>query len=82
MDFSNNPYADGKFKFTDQTLMDEINLGNKVSITGPSLAPSNLCICLFCLCCLNLLKHRVCTGPRNHGKYLNFGFGFGFMKLN
>lgn len=29
VDFSNNPYADGKFKFTDQTLMDEINLGNK-----------------------------------------------------
>lgn len=30
VDFSNNPYADGKFKFNDQSLMDEIDVGNKV----------------------------------------------------
>ncbi|XP_078379616.1 phospholipid-transporting ATPase ID-like isoform X2 [Oculina patagonica] len=29
VDFSKNPYADGKFKFNDPTLPDEINLGNK-----------------------------------------------------
>lgn len=29
VDFSKSPYADGKFRFTDQTLLDEINLGNK-----------------------------------------------------
>lgn len=29
VDFSMNPYADGKFKFNDKTLLDEINLGNK-----------------------------------------------------
>ena len=32
MDFSKNPYADGKFKFNDQTLVDEISLGNKVTM--------------------------------------------------
>lgn len=31
MDLSNNPYADGIFKFNDQALLDEINLGNKVT---------------------------------------------------
>ena len=30
VDFSKNPYADGKFKFNDQTLQDEIDVGNKV----------------------------------------------------
>ena len=30
VDFSKNPYADGKFKFNDQTLLDEIYVGNKV----------------------------------------------------
>ena len=30
MDFSKNPYADGKFIFNDQTLLDEIDVGNKV----------------------------------------------------
>jgi len=30
VDFSKNPYADGKFKFNDKTLMDEIDVGNKV----------------------------------------------------
>lgn len=29
VDLSNNPYADGIFKFNDQALLDEINLGNK-----------------------------------------------------
>lgn len=32
VDFSKNPYADGKFRFTDQTLMDEIGIGNKVTL--------------------------------------------------
>ena len=31
VDLSNNPYADGKFKFHDRALPDEINLGNKVT---------------------------------------------------
>lgn len=31
VDLSNNPYADGIFKFNDQALLDEINLGNKVT---------------------------------------------------
>lgn len=31
MDLSNNPYADGIFKFNDKALLDEINLGNKVT---------------------------------------------------
>lgn len=30
VDFSKNPYADGKFKFNDQILLDEIDVGNKV----------------------------------------------------
>lgn len=30
VDLSKNPYADGKFKFNDQTLLDEISIGNKV----------------------------------------------------
>jgi len=30
VDFSKNPYADGKFKFNDKALMDEIDVGNKV----------------------------------------------------
>ncbi|PFX30906.1 putative phospholipid-transporting ATPase ID [Stylophora pistillata] len=29
VDLSKNPYPDGKFKFNDQALLDEINLGNK-----------------------------------------------------
>ena len=32
VDFSMNPYADGKFRFTDETLSDEINNYNRVSI--------------------------------------------------
>lgn len=32
VDFSMNPYADGKFRFTDETLSDEINNYNEVSI--------------------------------------------------
>ena len=32
VDLSKNPYADGKFKFNDQALLDEINLGNKVTM--------------------------------------------------
>lgn len=34
VDFSKNPYADGKFKFNDQTLVDEISTGNKVYIVS------------------------------------------------
>ena len=30
VDFSKNPYADGKFKFNDPTLPEEIDMGNKV----------------------------------------------------
>ena len=48
VDFSMNPYADGKFKFNDKTLLDEINLGNKV--TDKIEKSSIVHFALFCAC--------------------------------
>ena len=66
MDFSKNPYADGKFRFTDKTLLDEISLGNKVMITmATDATDANNLMNQSCLETekLNLKKViRVCVG--------------------
>ena len=47
VDFSSNPYADGKFKFNDQSLKDEIDVGNKVCTVQISGSRLFLCLCCF-----------------------------------